>query len=367
MKEFVTLDDISLVPADFSMINSRADVKLNQTISKTYLQIPLVSSNMTSVYSPKLSQEVLRLGGQSIVHRFCSIEENVKLFTDGIFVENLNTEIPFSQYNPYKFKPWVSVGNGKSELDRASALVYSGADTIVLDLAMGSSMLAVKQFQELSKLFPNCDIVVSDFSTRAQLQAFVGNAGKIPTSFTIGQGAGSSCQTRLKTGIGVPTATMITDCVESGFNIILNGGIKNPGDAAKALALGVKAVMVGRLFAACHESGAKKLHISKESRNLYPEDRAIPLPSHAIYRGSAAASSYEDQGKTSSNRTPEGEEYTIPVTGTVEDLMNDFNGGLRSSLSYLNANNLDEFRKNVRFIKLTQSGMREAHAYGKHE
>lgn len=353
MKECLTLDDISLVPADMSHINSRADVNLKQIIGHTYFDLPLISSNMTSVYSPKLSQEVLLLGGQSIVHRFCSIEDNIKLFTDGCYIGGPIYTLEATNVD-YK-KPWVSVGNGKTELERAEALVSAGAETIVLDLAMGSSMLAVKQFQELTKLFPNCDIVVSDFSTREQLQVFVGNAGKSPMAFTCGQGSGSACITRKQTGIGIPTATMITDCVESGFNIILNGGIKSSGDAAKALALGVKAVMIGRLFAACEESGAER------------NDPWQSNPTHVIYRGSAAASSYEDQKKTSSYRTPEGEEYTIPITGTVKQLMNDFNGGLRSSLSYLNANNLDEFRKNARFIQLTQTGIRESRAYGKDE
>lgn len=349
----LSFDDIALVPADFSRVISRSDVDLSEVIGNTKLTIPIISSNMTSVFSPALAKEVIRYGGQSIIHRFCSIEENVRL------------------YKQSELNPWISIGSSKEELLRAEELVLAGATTLVLDLAMGNSINAVNQYRALKNKFPNIDIVVSDFCTKAQLDAFVYHAGSTPAAFTLGQGGGSACETRLRTGIGNPSVSAILECnADKNYNLILNGGIRDTGDACKAIALGCKAVIVGRLFASCEESGAPIRYETKwEDADIDGEMLALPVQTAVakIYKGSASASSYKDQGKEASYRVEEGAQYEIPISGTVKDLMNRFNGGLRSSLSYLDSFNLIEYRENANIIQVTTHGSKEAKAYGKYE
>lgn len=126
--------------------------------------------------------------------------------------------------------------------------------------------------------------------------------------------------------------------------------MSTPGDLSKALALGVKGVFMGRLMAGTIESAA-------------PIADMAPLSK--IYRGSASQSSYEVQNKTASFRAPEGESYTIPVSGGVQDLMNYFEGGLRSGMTYLNARNIDEFVQNCKYVVVSNNSAVEATAYGK--
>jgi IMP dehydrogenase len=361
----LTLDEISLIPSDLSIVRSRADVDPTVTLFGDSI-LPVLSSNMTSVYSPQLSREIIQNGALSIVHRFCSIENNIKLFQDGC----LNSH-----------KPWVSIGSSVEEIERSEALVNAGAEVVVIDLAMGNSLNAVEQFKRLREKFSNnIGIIVSDFSTSSQLRSFNENCSAFfpADGFTIGQGSGSFCKTRAVTGIGVPTATMIDDCSyyaqSTGQYLILNGGIKQSQDLCKAIALGCDAVIVGRLFAACLESGAEnwrndctylKLNDSWANGLITLDD--IKYCTHKSYKGSASQSSYNEQGKNSTWRTSEGDEGKIKITGKVKDLIQKFEGGLRSSMSYLNAYTIQEYKENASFIQITGLGAKEAQSFGRDE
>lgn len=337
----VTFEDIALIPAAFSNIRSRQDVTTTETVGSTHFNLPIISSNMTSVFTPELANNLQKLGGKSIIHRFCTIEENLKLL------------LAAADYGI----PWVSVGASLDEMERAEALVDAGAEVLVLDVAMGNSIVTVEQYNRLVDKFPNTDIIVSDFSTADQIMAFTERVSKIPAAFTIGQGVGSACITRKTTGIGIPAVTAIQSCREAGHNIILNGGISNTGDFCKALALGVKAVIMGRMFAQCREG------VNQENSNKFAYFNHCEAKK--LYSGSASKDSYVAQGKTSHYRAPEGESYYVNVNTNVEELFNTYSGALRSSMSYTNSSNLTEYRKNARFIMISGAGSREAGAYGK--
>jgi IMP dehydrogenase len=364
----LTLDEVSLIPASFSEIGSRADTQPFNYIFNCN-SLPIISSNMDTVYSPALAKEVVKHGGISIVHRFCSIEDNVKLFKDGVYTEFYNNDTNFADH-----KPWVSIGSSEEEFSRAEALISAGAEVIVIDLAMGNSLNALLQYNKLRQVYKdNIKIIVSDFSTPEQLNVFnqkVGYNNLLPDGFTIGQGVGSACETRLVTGIGIPSATMIDKCVQvtekTGQLLILNGGIKNPQDVCKAIALGCDAVIVGRLFAACVESGAHKSNYTQYTSRVYKDQYGEfkALPDYAVYRGSASKTSYEIQHKVASWRTAEGKEFTIEVSGTVQQLMQRFEAALRSSMSYLNANTIAQYRENAKFMIISNSGTTEGTAYG---
>jgi len=336
----LTLDEISLVPAAFSEVRSRLDV--NPTVNIFGREVlPIISSNMDSVYSPELAKAVITNNAISIVHRFCTIEQNIRLFLDGT-IDNIT--------------PWVSIGSSEAEFERAKALNAVGAEVFVIDLAVGNSINALQQYVRLRQLVGSKRIIVSDFSTLEQLKTFSVKAkelsGYCPDGFTIGQGSGSACRTRVTTGIGIPTATMIEQCSSftkfNGIKLFLNGGIKDTQDICKAVALGCDAVIIGRLFAACQESGAVTW--------VYSDGRM-----EKTYKGSASESSYKTQGKTASWRAPEGEEFKIPCTGTVKELLSRFEGG------YLNAFNIEQYKTNAEFILISNLGAREANAYGKWE
>ncbi len=358
----LSFDDITLQPVDFSMVRSRKDVNPLEVILGIP-RLPLISSNMDSVYSVELAKEVVKAGGISVMHRFCKIEDNIRMFTEA---EQLHSV-------------WGSVGVGKYELERARSLYNVGCHTLVLDVANAAAIHVVDQYKQLKEALPQAILVVGNFDSANQIKEFIYHAGSVPDFFKVGIGGGSPCSTRIVTGVGTPNVTALVDCVSTGYPIILDGGIKNSGDFCKAIALGATAVMMGRNFAACEESGAKKAY---ESNNLplKPDfsdtfmalgknDELVmgrqPASRIAQYRGSASQSSYETQGKTDYYRAPEGEEYWIPVTGTVKQLMDNYEAALRSSMSYLGAFDLTNYRKNVNWIEVSPSSQFESRPFGK--
>jgi IMP dehydrogenase/GMP reductase/intein/homing endonuclease len=152
----------------------------------------------------------------------------------------------------------------------------------------------------------------------------------------------SVCSTRVKTGVGVPQLSAIVDTAsyknQEPYKIIADGGIRYAGDAAKALAAGADAIMIGGLLAGTDETPGQIINGNQK-----------------IYRGSASKESYDDQGKTSDWRTAEGISITVPYKGPVEHVIKDLEGGIRSSMTYTGSHNLTEFRNNARFIMVTNS------------
>lgn len=338
--------DIFLTPASFCSISSRRDVNTSVTIAGTDLSIGIISSNMDTVYSPTLAKETAKFGAISCVHRFCSIEENVRLFREGIYEDR---------------KPWVSVGLGNNEFERAEALINAGAEVIVIDVANAACQAALDQFKRIQTIY-NVKTVVGNFTTHEQIEEFIIRSGGFtPDAMKIGIGPGSVCTTQKYTvGMGLPPVQTVLSCRKSNIPLIFDGGFASPSDFNKALALGCHAVMIGRQFAGCIESNGQKYHYS-ELTNKYESidnpDRKYPYspngsivynipPSatHSYYRGSAAADSYKDQGKTASWRPVEGKSDMVPITGTVENMLLQYQAALRSAMTYANALSVEDFR-----------------------
>lgn len=376
-----TFDDVLLLP-QFSTVKSRKDVSLTTKLGLDSLHLPIISSNMTSVTGVAMSQAMLSNGGQSCLHRFQTIEENVKMLKDGIL---------FKSSDEY-YTPWVSIGLGEAELERAKALLYAGAHTFVIDVAHGASMSVVEQAKALRELVGEHKmIVVGNFATATSIKEFIKHVGnKTVDIIKVGIGGGSACTTRLVTGCGVPTFSSIVDCASVGMPVIADGGMRNSGDVAKALGAGAHAVMLGKMLAGSDESpsdyirkvlNSNGLECSHDLKNLSDEQllndvtalnhfiknglTAIKVNKYKCYKGSASKSSYEDQGKEASHRTPEGASFQIPYTGPVKDTLQQIEAGIRSSMSYVGAHTLDEFRKQAKFIQISNAGIIEGGPHGK--
>jgi IMP dehydrogenase/GMP reductase len=167
----------------------------------------------------------------------------------------------------------------------------------------------------------------------------------------------SVCETRIRTGIGIPQFTAIQQCVEAlntrknPIPIISDGGIRTPADVCKAIAAGASSVMIGSLFAATAETpGSIKKTGKWPNEQLFKE-----------YRGSASRSSKLDRGEAGKN--VEGAETLISYRGKVERIVNDILDGLRSSMSYLGAKNIFEMQANAEFMRITGAGLIEAHPH----
>ena len=346
MKSTHCYSDVLLLPK-FSMVESRKDVRTETYICEQLLTTPLISANMDTITENVMAKAMHRLGGVGCLHRFMTIEENIK-------------QMKLSEYS----KAWVSVGVGKTELERAEAL-NPYADVFVLDVAHGAQIAVVEQVKNLRQIIGyEKKIVVGNFATSKSIRDFVHHCGKrmMVDAFKVGIGAGSMCSTRIVAGVGAPSLSSILDCVSTGWDIIADGGVRNSGDFAKALAAGAKAVMVGGVLAGTDETPGEMI---EEPITAFAIKSSHVTKKFKRYRGSASNESYVAQGKVAAWRTAEGESTLVPAKGPVEHVVADMLAGLRSSMSYLGAFTLSEYTKNAEFITISAHGVDEGKPHGK--
>lgn len=332
--EYLTFDDVLLLPG-YSNIKSRRDVDL----SSMDLKLPVISANMDTITGAEMAIAMGNAGASGALHRFWSIEDNVKAFVEA------NIAAP---------NVMASVGIGDKEKERAEALVEVGAKILLIDVAHGAQLSVVEQVRFLrDKYKDNVEVVVGNFATGESIRHFcleLNDTKLFPDAFKVGIGPGSVCTTRIKTGVGVPQLYAIIDCVNSGFPIVADGGLRNSGDIAKALAAGAKAVMIGGMLAGTTETPGI----------VYNADIG---KSYKIYRGSASKESYDDQGKNSDWRTTEGVTAEVSCKGSVKNILADIEGGLRSAFTYVGASNLEEFQKKATFVRISNSTLKENSAH----
>ena len=175
----------------------------------------------------------------------------------------------------------------------------------------------------------------------------------------VGIGPGSICTTRMIAGVGVPQITAIMNVKKvlkkKNIKIISDGGIKFSGDAAKALAAGADAIMMGSIFAGTDESPGIKFKLGKK---IYKNYRGMG----SIGAMSAGSSNryFQKKHKDKSKYVPEGVEGRVEYKGSVSKIIYQLQGGLRSSMGYIGARNLDQIKKNAKFIKITKAGFYES-------
>ena len=152
----------------------------------------------------------------------------------------------------------------------------------------------------------------------------------------------------------------------TGIAVIADGGIKTPGDIAKALAAGADLCMIGSMFAGTDESPMLYPALKNLSNSQYIEFiEKVKKDGGVKYRGSASQESYDAQGKKGEHRTAEGESFLVPYKGPVKAILQDIEGGLRSAFSYVGAENLTEFQQFAEFVQVTSAGYVEGTPHGK--
>lgn len=331
--KLLNFSDVLITPI-FSNVRSRKDVNLESDFLGMKLSLPVINSNMDTISSPEICRALADYGTIGTLHRFWSIEENVKAFTESIV---------------HGFGPIVSIGIGPKEMERAKALYAAGAEILMLDVAHSANISVVEMYNKLVKEFPNnVKYIVGDFGTGKEIISFISKVGRMPDAVKVGIGIGSQCWTRNVTGVGNTALSCLLDCSNmleeysnsitlntQNMKLILDGGVSEIGDITKALVAGADLIISGSMFAGTDEA-------SGTNRDGF----------HKEYRGSASLESYEVQGKVSTWRAPEGTSTLVPLKGPVVNVLNNISGGLRSSCSYVNAFNLNELKANAKFTYL---------------
>lgn len=253
----------------------------------------------------------------------------------------------------------AAVGVGPGTDDRVAALVAAGVDVIIVDTAHGHAQSVLDRVHWIKKNFPQMQVIGGNIATAAAAKALV-DAGA--DAVKVGIGPGSICTTRIVTGVGVPqiTAIMNVAAALAGKNIpvIADGGVRYSGDICKALAAGASAVMLGSLFAGTEEApGEVELYQGR----AYKSYRGMGSLG-AMAQGSSDR--YFQEGTASAEKlVPEGIEGRVPYKGSMQTVVQQLMGGLRSGMGYVGCATLTELQEKAEFVRVTAAGMRESHVH----
>ena len=238
-------------------------------------------------------------------------------------------------------------------LARAQALLDADVDALVVDVAHGHADHTIEAVKELKATWPDSEVVAGNVATA---DGFADLAAAGADAVKVGIGPGFACTTRLVAGVGVPQLTAILDCAEvartTGVPLIADGGIRHPGDVAKAIAAGASTVMIGGLFAGRPESPGE---VVRRQGREYKVFRGM-----ASLGAAAARLEIEGRGDALDQYVPEGEEMEFPLKGPVAGIVQELVGGLRSGMSYVDATTIPDAWDNAAFVRQTQSGRLES-------
>jgi len=323
----------------------------------------LVKDVMTSdVVTTKLgigvseAKEILR---KNRVEKLPLVDENGHV--KGLITSKdiINTDNYPAASKDKKGRPLVgaAVGVRGDFMERTEALLDAGADVIVVDIAHGHSDNALNTVRLIKKAFPNCELVAGNVATAQGTEDLI-KAGV--DAVKVGVGSGSICITRVITGSGVPQLTAVLDCAKIGRKydvpIISDGGIRNSGDATKALAAGASTVMVGSILGGTDESPGSPIMKNGKKFKIY---RGMASFYASLGRKSKETGSVSI-GEDLNDYVAEGVEAMVPYKGSVTDIIKQLTGGIRSGLSYCGANNILQMQENAEFIKMSQAGFAES-------
>ena len=334
----LTFDDVLLVPRR-SSIRSRQDVSLKTRLTRNIdMDLPILAANMDTVCEEEMALALARLGGVGIIHRFMPVDAQAKM------VENVKEENS-------SFIVGAAIGTDHDAVIRSKALVASGVDLLVLDIAHGHAEHPINMLKQLKEEFPETDVVVGNVATQAGAEDLC-EAGA--DAIKVGVGPGGVCTTRLVAGVGVPQLTAIFSASDIPIPVIADGGIKTSGDIAKAIGAGADCVMIGSMFAGTKESPGD---VESSPRGLVKRVRGMAsfeaIEARAHRFGEPVDDEYFEQ------RAPEGVEGVVPYKGEVSKVIIQLIAGLKSGMSYSDARTIPEFWEKAEFIKVTPTGLRE--------
>lgn len=250
----------------------------------------------------------------------------------------------------------AAVGVRDKEMRRVEAVLEAGADCIVVDIAHGDSQLEIEMIKNIRKSFPEAQIIGGNVATADGTKRLV-DAGV--DAVKVGVGPGSICITRIVAGSGVPQLTAVIECAEVartyGIPIIADGGIRQPGDLAKAIAAGAQTAMVGSMLAGTDESPGlimtRKGHRYKASRGMASLDANIDRNKRE--GNDLTQEEIEDY-------VAEGVEASVPYRGKAREVLTQLLGGLQSGMSYSGARSIEEFQQKAIFVRMTGAGLKES-------
>ena len=244
------------------------------------------------------------------------------------------------------------------EYERIEALISADVDIIVVDTAHGHSQNVIDTVKKIKAEY-DIDVIAGNIATAEAAEDLIAAGAN---AVKIGIGPGAICTTRVISGVGMPQVSAIINCAKvaqkHNIPVIADGGVRQSGDISKAIAAGASSVMIGSLFAGLKESPGQ-LVIYKGRQ--FKEYRGMGSLG-AMVKGSAQR--YGQSSSTERSKlVPEGVEGRVPYRGTLSDFVYQLVGGLRAGMGYCGAKNIEELRKNSRFVRISAASVSESHPH----
>ncbi len=338
----LTFDDVLLLPGHTTF--RRSDVDLSMKLGKLTLTLPILSSPMDTVTEEAMAIAVAKAGGIGIIHRNLSIADQTakvkKVKAEGCIVG-------------------AAVGAGADLEERIEALLKAGVDAIVVDSGHGHSQFILDAIKLCKKKSKTVTVIGGNVATAEGAKAVIAAGAD---AVRVGVGPGSICTTRIVTGVGVPQLTAIMEAVKGAKGkkvaIIADGGIKQMGDMAKAMAAGAHAVMLGGMLAGHDEAPGETITLDGQTFKKYRGMGSIG----AMKKGGAER--YGQSRDTEAKKLiAEGVEGLVPSKGTVADFLYQAKGAIQSAFYYVGGKTVADFQKKSRFSKITPAGLKESHPH----
>jgi IMP dehydrogenase len=339
-----TFDDVLLVP-QFSQINP-LDADLTTFLTpKIKLNLPIVSSAMDTVTDGNMAIHMALNGGIGVIHKNYTPENQLKeLQLVKNYPSNFN-EIATLDKNK-KLSVAIAIGVS-TKMDFIATLIENGADALVLDSAHGHSKNVGELLNQIKKQFPDIEVIVGNIATTEACKYLVDLGA---AAIKVGMGSGSICTTRIVSGVGMPQLTALENVYkylqDKNIPMIADGGIKNYGDIVKALAVGANTVMLGSMLAKTNEAAGKTIEIDGK---LYK-----------YYRGMGSMAVMKESDRYLQKSTAEGVEAKVEIVGSLNLVLNEIAGAIKSGLGYTGSKDIESLRKNAQFTEITQSGYLES-------
>ncbi len=346
------VDDNGVLIGILTNRDMRFEKDLSRSIGEVMTKMPLVTANVG--VSLDEAQQIMH---KHRIEKLPIVDKN-NILKGLITIKDIQKRIEYPQANKDSMgRLRVGAAIGVGQLDRAESLIQAGVDVIVLDSAHGHSKNIITTLENLKHSF-EIDVIVGNVVT-PEATADLIKAGA--DAIKVGIGPGSICTTRIVAGVGMPQISAIDGCAQvaskKNVPIIADGGIKYSGDVAKALAVGASSVMIGSLLAGTEESpGDLVLYQGRQYKN-YRGMGSIG----AMSKGSSDR--YFQEGMAKDKLVPEGIEGRVPYRGKIGDVLHQLVGGLRSSMGYLGAPNIQTLYERAEFVEITSAGLRESHVH----
>ncbi len=318
-------DDVSLVPRLVSTLTHRVDAEPTIDFGPIRLTLPIIGAPMPDVCGAEMCRALAVDGAVGVLHRFQSIVAQV---------ESVHSAVSRDDGEPPLPTPAAAVGVSGDYRERFSALYEAGVRAFCLDTANGAHV-------QVGAAIAWCRAEATDIfliaGNVASAEAFHWLEDQGADAIRVGIAGGSVCETRTETAVFVPTPYAVWECahVKSHALVIGDSGVRTPSDFCKLLALGADTVMLGSALAGTRQAPGRVI--------------VVDASKYKIMRGAASFSVQQEHGGQEPEYV-EGAETMVPYKGSVADVTSRYGAGLRSSMSYMNARSLEEYRANVNFV-----------------